>query len=58
MTSLALPTSVPPLRVAPGVWLALALLFAGLVLPDCCLNGRHAMGSGMDAFGAICHAIR
>jgi hypothetical protein len=37
-------------------WLALFVLMAGIVFPDCCLNGSHAFGRGMDAFGAICRA--
>jgi hypothetical protein len=37
-------------------WLALFVLMAGVVAPDCCLNGSHAFGRGMDAFGAICRA--
>ena len=36
--------------------LALFALFLGLGLPDCCLNGAHVMGSGMEAFGQICRA--
>ena len=54
MIALALPT----LPAAPrgAVWFALALLLAALVLPDCCLNGRHAFGAGMEAFGPICRA--
>ena len=43
----------------PSRWIALgALLIAlGVLLtPDCCLNGRHAQGFGMDYFGPICHA--
>ena len=50
----------PPLMAAPGaaLWTALALAFAALVLPDCCLNGRHAAGFGMEAFAPICHAAR
>jgi len=44
-------------RRAPGArWLALFLVLAGIALPDCCLNGSHAFGSGMETFGAICRA--
>ena len=28
------------------------------LVPDCCLNGRHAAGFGMELFGPICHASR
>lgn len=48
------PTSLPARRGA--IWFALALAFAAMTLPDCCLNGHHAFGAGMDAFGPICHA--
>ena len=54
MTALALPVPVTAPRGA--VWLALALLLAALLLPDCCLNGRHAFGAGMETFGPICRA--
>jgi hypothetical protein len=37
-------------------WLALLFVLAGIALPDCCLNGRHAFGAGMDVFDAICRA--
>ena len=37
-------------------WLALFLVLAGLVLPNCCLNGNHAFGSGMASLGAFCRA--
>jgi hypothetical protein len=37
-------------------WTAFALTFAVLTLPDCCLNGRHRAGLGMDAFAFVCHA--
>ncbi len=49
---------LPPLSIpAPGAkWLALAFVLAGLTLPDCCLNGHHAAGFGMEAFGVICRA--
>ena len=53
MTVIAL--AAPP-RAA--LLLALAAAFAALVLPDCCLNGSHAAGFGMDIYGAICHAAR
>ena len=54
MNALAVPLSVPAPRGA--VWLAIALALAVLVAPDCCLNGHHAFGAGMDAFGPICRA--
>jgi hypothetical protein len=37
-------------------WLALIVVLAGIALPDCCLNGRHLFGAGMETFGPICHA--
>jgi hypothetical protein len=44
-------------RRARGVqWLVLLFALGTIVLPDCCLNGRHRVGDGMDAFAAICHA--
>jgi hypothetical protein len=39
-----------------AIWFALALTFAALVLPDCCLNGRHAFGTGMNPLGPICRS--
>ena len=56
MTELALP--IPSWRTGAPVarWLGLFLLLAGIALPDCCLNGSHAIGSGMGSFGAICRA--
>jgi len=39
-----------------------AFLFAGflvlamLLLPDCCLSGRHAFGFSMAFYGPICRA--
>jgi hypothetical protein len=42
----------------PAVWAALVAAFAILALPDCCLNGRHVAGSGMDAFAFVCHVAR
>jgi hypothetical protein len=36
--------------------LALVLALAGIALPDCCMNGSHAFGSGMATFGSICRA--
>ena len=35
---------------------ALALLLAGMAVPDCCLSGAHAFGAGMETFTAICRA--
>lgn len=37
-------------------WLALLFVLAGIALPDCCLNGHHMFGAGMDSFGPICRA--
>lgn len=37
-------------------WLAMLVMVAGIALPDCCLNGRHMFGAGMDSFGPICRA--
>jgi hypothetical protein len=56
MNALAIPTPAAAPRGA--IWFALALAFAMLVFPDCCLSGRHAFGAGMDAFGPICRAAR
>jgi hypothetical protein len=35
-----------------------ALAFVLLLIPDCCLSGRHDHGAGMAAFGQICRALR
>jgi hypothetical protein len=60
MTAFAL--APPGLRIrAPrctAVAGALVAAFVILALPDCCLNGRHAAGFGMDAFAFVCHAAR
>ena len=37
-------------------WLAVFILLAGVALPDCCLNGSHGFGAGMETWGAICRA--
>jgi hypothetical protein len=37
---------------------ALAAAFVIVAAPDCCLNGRHVVGSGMDAFAFVCHGAR
>jgi hypothetical protein len=50
----ASPVAPPP----AALWLAAALLLAGLLLPDCCLTGRHAHGLAMASFGPICRALR
>lgn len=42
----------------PAIWSALAVAFVMLSLPDCCLNGHHRSGFGMDGFAFICHAAR
>jgi len=56
MNAFAAAISVPAPRNA--IWFALALAVVALVLPDCCLNGSHAFGMGMDAYGTICRAAR
>jgi hypothetical protein len=50
----------PVFPTAPraALWAALALAFAALTLPDCCVNGSHAAGFGMETFAPICHAAR
>jgi hypothetical protein len=45
-------------RHRSAVSAALVAAFAILALPDCCLNGRHAAGFGMDAFAFACHGAR
>jgi hypothetical protein len=37
-------------------WLALLLMLAAIGLPECCLNGSHGIGWGMENFGSICRA--
>ena len=37
---------------------ALAALALLLLIPDCCLLGRHAHGAAMAAYGPICRALR
>ena len=54
MNAAAIPASPPTPRGA--IWFGLVLAFAALVLPDCCLNGRHAFGAGMNALGPICRS--
>ncbi len=56
MNALAMPTLVPAPRGA--VWISLIVAFAALVLPNCCVNGRHAFGAATDAFMPICRAAR
>ncbi len=34
------------------------VVFCAVALPDCCLNGSHRFGAGMDSFGAICRAAK
>jgi hypothetical protein len=61
MTAFALAAPSPRPHVAASslaVWTALALAFAALLVPDCCLNGHHAAGFGMELFGPIRHAAR
>jgi hypothetical protein len=38
-------------------WLALAFGLVFLVLPDCCLNGRHGHAA-MVGYWPICRALR
>jgi len=46
-----------PAFPAPSAhWLALLVVLAGIVLPDCCRSGRHIFGVGMESFGPICRA--
>jgi hypothetical protein len=42
------------IRAPYAHWPALAIVFAALALPDCCLNGSHMYGLGMGALGPIC----
>jgi hypothetical protein len=56
MNAFAVPRPIIVPRLA--IWAVLALALAALVVPDCCLNGRHAFGAGMDAFGPICRSAR
>jgi hypothetical protein len=56
MIAIVTPLPIPAQRFL--FLLALLLAIAVMVLPDCCLNGRHAFGAGMDAFGPICRAAR
>jgi len=56
MNALAAPFPVAAPRGA--IWFALALSVIALVAPDCCVNGRHAFGAAMEAFGPICRAAR
>jgi hypothetical protein len=59
MTPLVMAGPGFPRRVASfrfAYWSAFALTFAVLTLPDCCLNGRHRAGLGMDASAFVCHA--
>jgi hypothetical protein len=60
MTALTFIVSSPSLIAAPraALWTAIALMLGALFLPDCCLDGRHAAGFGMEAFGPICAAAR
>jgi hypothetical protein len=56
MIALAVPLRVQ--KSGGSLWLALALAFAALILPDCCLIGHHAFGAGMSVFGPICRSSR
>jgi hypothetical protein len=60
MTALASNPSSPSPIVAPraALWTAITLMLGALFLPDCCLDGRHSVGFGMEAFGPICAAAR
>jgi hypothetical protein len=51
-----LPSSSRIGRVFRLRWTAVVVILAGMALPDCCLNGRHALGPGMEIFGSICRA--
>ena len=54
-------SSPPPALLAlrrATLWTALGLALAALVLPDCCLSGRHGAGFGMEIYAPICHAAR
>jgi len=46
----------PHVRLRSAHWRALLLILVGIGLPECCLNGSHRFGSGMDIFGPICMA--
>lgn len=59
MTALAVAAVAPsPSSSRATLLVALAMAFAALALPDCCLNGRHATGFGMELYGQICQAAR
>jgi hypothetical protein len=60
MTARAALAISPPPAAAPRavLWTAFALALAALLLPDCCLAGRHSAGFDMEAFAPICHAAR
>jgi hypothetical protein len=45
-------------RRRPPIFAALVAAFVILALPDCCLNGRHVSGFGMDAFAFVCRGAR
>jgi hypothetical protein len=59
-----IPLAISPLGLGArarrrfAVSAALAATLVILAAPDCCLNGRHAAGSGMDAFAFVCHGAR
>jgi hypothetical protein len=55
MNAVSRPSSRLSVFAAPP-WLALLILVAGIVAPDCCLTGHHRHGAGMEAFGFICRA--
>ena len=56
VTAVAIRSFDPAPRFA--LWAALATACLALTLPDCCINGRHAFGLGMDALAPICLAAR
>jgi hypothetical protein len=46
-----------PLTAPPRAALGLALALALLILPNCCLTGRHTH-AGVLMFSPICRALR
>jgi hypothetical protein len=56
MTAFAIAS--PGIRARASRCAALVAVLAILALPDCCLNGRHVSGFGMEAFAFVCHSAR